>query len=206
MKRILLILAVTLVVMNGFSQPQAGKLFAGGSFSVYNNSWKTKEGSSTTTNSKSFSYGFNPNAGYFLSSRIAVGMRLGLSGSMYKYPDAFVDKTTNLEFNIAPFGRYYLTQGNMGVFVQAEISAGFGANKTFSGDLNTVRNYNSFETHISPGIYYFVSPKVVIEAELGSIGGGISSHETGTDTRDVNSSFSFNLATGLSLGFKVILN
>lgn len=206
MKRVLLITFLICLTFHGFAQPQAGKIFVGGSLSVNNNSWKTNDGGTTSTESKTFNYDFSPAAGYFLSSRFAVGLGLGLSGSVIKYPNAFVDKSSSLGFSISPFGRYYISQGNFGVYAQAKVSAEFGANKSFMNDVSTIRNYHSFSTAFSPGIYYYVSPKLALEAQLGGLEAAIRTNETGSDSKDIYTSFGLHLSTGLTLGFKIILN
>jgi outer membrane protein len=206
MKRAIFVSVILCLFLHSYAQPAAGKIFAGGNISVQTSTNKDKNGGTTEVNNKTFSYSVGPFAGYFLSDKIAVGLGLDIGGYVNKYPNSFNDKSTSFGVGINPFARYYLLGENMGLFLEADITAGFGKNKMFAGDVSTSRNYNSFGTSVTPGFYYYISPKLAVEATIGSIGYSYYSWETGSDTKTIDSGFRFSLTSAISLGFTVTLN
>jgi outer membrane protein len=189
-----------------YAQPAAGKIFIGGnlSFNAYTN--KDKNGGTTDVNTKTVNYGVRPFAGYFLNDKIAIGLGLEMEGYVQKYPGDITSKSSQFGFEFNPFARYYLFGENMGIFIEADLTAGFGTNKTTVGDVSSSRNFNSFGTTVKPGFYYYVSPKFALEASIGSIGYSHSSSETGSDSKDITSGFNLSLYSGLSLGLTFTLN
>jgi outer membrane protein len=116
-----------------------------------------------------------PKAGYFLTDKMAVGAQVGFSISNDKREDENTRKDIESEVFFAPFARYYLTSGTVGFFAEGSLNVGFGGIKrTYDyadGDNETEKgNITSFSLGISPGIYYYIKPKIALELSLGWMG------------------------------------
>jgi outer membrane protein len=172
MKKIIfssLLLLALAVVIN--AQPAAGDFFVGGNVGLYGSTDKTKSGGTTHKDQTTFHITVLPVAGFFVSDKLAVGGRLGVSSYVYKYPDQTHNKTTSMSFHIQPFARYYLISGQGGIFVEGLVGFSAGTRKEFytgSGNIET-RTVN-IEAGFRPGIYYYITPKVALEGMFGWAG------------------------------------
>lgn len=130
----------------------------------------------------------NPKAGYFIQDRLMVGAGVGLG--IYKANGV---STTQTNWTIAPFARYYFSDNqinsmtNNGTFF-AEGSAGFGGRNSGGGT-----STNGVELGLGAGYAYFITPNVSVEGMLkyGAIVGGGNTNAKGD--------------LGLSVGFGIYL-
>ena len=116
----------------GFSQTEKGNWLLGGSATF--SSVKYKGATERQT-----SYTFAPNAGYFLTKNVVVGLDLNLN---------HVNKNT-VFLNVNPFGRYYWHK----TFIQAKY-------------LSTSGKYSDNGYDLSIGRAFFLKPNVAFEPEF----------------------------------------
>jgi len=205
MKRILIALSIVMAFFKVQAQPAAGQLFAGGDLGVNHSSFKFKSGGTTSVNQTVTSLSILPMAGYFLSDNLAVGALIGITSSIRKFPDDDPEKSTSFQFHFRPFGRYYLISGTGGIFAEASVGIGTGKSKVFFDAGTQESNLTSFDVGISPGVYYFITPKLAFEAGFGWFGFFTEVEKDG-DQKDISNDFGFNLYTsGISLGFIYVL-
>ncbi|MHC1707369.1 MAG: outer membrane beta-barrel protein [Bacteroidales bacterium] len=161
-----------------YSQTGQGTMYLGGSFNLGFGSEKIKVGSNSTDGPKSFNFGINPSAGYFISDNFMIGLGIGYDMESVKEegngfgPDE--TKLTVSAFNIGPYVRYYMMPvKNAGVFVQGGIGMGFGKTKEEETDGGTTTTeeikMSAFVVGITPGIVFFVGEKVAFEATFGGL-------------------------------------
>jgi len=202
------LLFTMIVLMTGVAlqaQPESGQLFVGGNFGIYSATEKFKDAGTITNERKNISIDLLPKAGYFLSDRLAAGVQAGVSSSVSKYPDADPNKRSSVRFIIAPFGRYYLISGTAGIFTEASLEFAIGKRKTYN-DAGTVEsNLSSLSAGISPGVYYYLTPKISLEAKFGWLGFS-SEVEKNDDQKYIQNDGGLNLnLTGFSFGVMFVL-
>ncbi len=205
MKRILITVIVMALGYGLYAQPGAGNIFIGGDVGLYGNGSKTKIGGTSSDGIKSTQITILPKAGYFLSNKLAVGAELGVITSITNYPGNNPDKSTGVQFHIMPFARYYLISGTGGIFVEGGVGIDFGKNKTIYPTTTQESNLTKFSAGITPGIYYYVIPKLALEATFGWFGFSSTVEKAG-DQKNISNSFGFDAySTGISLGFTYTL-
>jgi hypothetical protein len=189
MKPTTFIAILWLVCMPLMAQPAGGKFFIGGHFSLYGTVDKTKNGSTTQKNGSTTYFTIIPTGGYFLSNKLAVGAGIGYDTQIEKDPQSAIEKTTTSKMVFTPFGRYYLISGTGGIFAEASMGFSFGTNKTFTGDVINTENVFGFSALLSPGVYYYVTPRLALEATFGWFGFMRDVTKTGNDQKDMQNSF-----------------
>lgn len=104
---------------------------------------------------ESFNVNINPNAGYFITDGIAVGLKIGAGLQTVKKGD----NVWSYEFK--PFGRYYFPEG------ASETGRFFGqADIGITGYSGTTSD-TSFAFGVAGGYSHFVSRNVALEGTLG---------------------------------------
>lgn len=145
------------VPTTGFSQ---GDVFITGSVGF---------GSEKTGDVKTSNFNLSPKAGYFVTNNIALGVQLGYTTQKEttETPLGDVeDKASSLE--IGAFGRYYFTPArNFSFFGQ--LSAGYVSSKV-EPDGGPEAKEDGFNVALAPGISYFVSDHIALEATFGILG------------------------------------
>jgi hypothetical protein len=216
MKHYMLFLFIFFTGIAVNAQHSGGLFFTGGTLGFSREVNKSESGSSTVKNSINTSYNFLPTAGIFLGERFALGVRVGYTGSVYKIPEPVINQyesTISNLFSMGPFFRYYVLSGKGGIFAEASFTAGFG-NITLhyyeADDLDRKGNITKISVCVSPGIYYYITPKIAIEAGIGCLG-----YENSTlryndlfepDTRYTNNNFRFEINPfSFSVGAIVLL-
>jgi hypothetical protein len=172
MKKIFLVCLIVMSALYMNAQPVAKSIFAGGTISMYYTGQKYENSDEKISQTI---FRIAPKAGYFLTDRIAVGAQAGVDVSYEKLEDDNIRKITESEIFLAPFARYYLTSGTVGFFAEGSLNVGIGGIKrTYDyeeGDDETEKgNITSLSLGISPGIYYYIKPKIALELSLGWLG------------------------------------
>jgi hypothetical protein len=206
MKHLMFILTLLAGGVYAGAQPVAGKFFVGGSFNLWASTDKSEFGGTTVIDEKHFSFDLSPRVGYFLSDRLAAGIGLGFSNSVTQFPDDDPDKRTRSRFYFEPFLRYYLISGKAGIFAEASVGTYVGKDKIFYD--TTTDEWNNFGIFagVSPGVYYFISEKLAVEAWIGWIGIETDVNKYDDDDKDVYTEFRMSLyPSNISLGLKFIL-
>ncbi|MCB9289599.1 MAG: outer membrane beta-barrel protein [Lewinellaceae bacterium] len=123
-----------------------------------------------------------PSIGYLFAGNLAGGLELSYSHSSTtveqpSFSSIFPqtqESSLNL-FTVRPYMRYYKNLGDKFGF-QLDIFGGLGFGKSTADRLansslqKQKENISSFELGLSPGLYYFISPRFMIDASIGGIG------------------------------------
>ena len=161
---------------SGFAQ---GDVFATGTIAFV---------SESTGDVKDNGFTFSPKAGYFVSENIAVGVALGYTTTNSEVPNV-EDYKTNM-FEAGVFGRYYFTPASQFSFF-GELGVNFESSKEEQG--NAEAKANGFNVGLAPGISYFVSNCLALEASFGVL--GYRTNEPDVDNAESTDTF----AVGLNL-------
>ncbi len=199
---IICVIAVSGIVLYG--QPVAKSLFLGGNVSLYYQNEKNDENDETR---KTTQISLSPKIGYFITERTAIGLKVGVSSLVQKRESNYDEdlKVTEAYFNITPLMRYYFTKGAFGFFSEASCNIGFGKTKQSTSSYSEKGNITQVMVGISPGLYYYVHPRLALELSAGWFGYEYNSEEF-DDIKRVRNFFGFDIeTTGLSLGAIIIL-
>ncbi len=194
MKKVTFIAIVCLVSLPLMAQPAGGKFFIGGHFSLYGTVDKTKNGSTTEKDGSTTYFTLTPLLGYFLNDRIAVGAGIGFDTQIDKNPQSTNYKNTTSKMVFNPFGRYYLISGTGGIFAEASMGYSFGKNKNYTDAAVDEENVFGFSALISPGVYYYITPRLALEAKFGWFGFMSEVTNPGNDQKDIHNTFGLDLS------------
>jgi len=125
-----------------------------------------------SSDANSFQFNLTPKAGWFIKDNLALGAEVNLGIKTTKY-DNTDTKVTDLTYGIGAFGRYYITDESIEFSKRArfflEASAGFnGTNsktKVADGSSSSINN-NGLGLGFGPGLAFFITPNVALEALL----------------------------------------
>jgi len=207
MKKLIIFASFILCSQNIFAQLEKGMISIGLT-SALTYSKSTDESNATTSNGTNFklnnikkntTYTIAPIFSYFLSSKFAIGISIGYSGSSnssenQQYGNNILynnhTKTTSGGITISPFVKYYIPlsnqvffyfQGGIGVGINNGKTSGYDDNTTvdaFGNGINTHRTgdygpntTNTFTTSIgiNPGILFMPTKKIGIELYTGNL-------------------------------------
>ncbi|PKB42935.1 outer membrane protein with beta-barrel domain [Cellulophaga sp. RHA19] len=162
------------------------------------------------TYSKGFSFGFTPKIGYTIANDLTVGLGIGMdyAKSEENYND---EESTNksLGYIINPFIRKNFGAGkNLSLFLQAEGRYSLYERKDSNSDSYEDPQKKIF-IGLRPGLNYFLSNKIALEATIGSLGYNYSSYKYRIDsfiTKRESNTFNFDLSTSnINLGVLILL-
>ncbi len=227
LKVIIFSFALCLTVVSN-AQIEKGMKVVTGTISYQNNNSKTQD-SINYQDSKSHTIGLSPKIGLFLSDNFCIGIAVPLKYSSgnnnytYEYPTSnnkLSFKTHTFNYAVSPYATYYKKIADKFYgYISGSVSFGLqnSNNKrvfSYTDYLSPINNSSSiiktnsygynYSANLNFGLTYFISPKVAIEASLGSVGYTGSS----TSTKDKsyenyikNSGFYSSIVTnGLGLG------
>jgi hypothetical protein len=211
------------ITFSAQSQINKGTWLLGGDLSL---------GSSSSTNSlvnapsnQSNYFNMTPRIGWFISNNLVIGLSPRYSSSFHKTTSNNAGNTTSTGYSIAPFVRYYKPLNEKwAIFAEFDgIGLNFSSSK-YEGDNdpNVIENSSqgySLGIFVKPGVTYFISPKVGIEASLGSLGYGFfhtkvkskNNNQQPLEQETVNNSSSGGINLGaalqnISLGIHIYLS
>jgi len=225
---ILTLVFIFAAIVSGFAQTSAGTLFFGGGLGFgASNSKTTASGGGTTTTKdgpKSSQFSIVPGVGYFIADKLAVGLDLSFSTSSNKTPYDGINsqpgdynKTSGTVISFTPYVRQYLMlSDNFGFTGTFGVGVGFGSSKREEkrGSTTTTTDgpkTTTLEVGITPGIVFFPTNKVGLEANFGFV--GFSSETTksksgNNELKLTDTSFGFganSIQPTFSLGFRYYL-
>lgn len=175
MKKALLLTVLVGASFLAKAQLQQGNVLVGGDISNVNIS---------LDNGGNYRIVLNPKAAWFIRDNFAIGayLRFDISGAQ--------GAGTNIGYGVGPLARYYFSQPAVEVLRKSrffvEGNLGIGGDNPSVGD-----NTNGLELGIGPGISYFITPNIGLEALLkydGIIGFGEA-----VSTNDLNFSIGFQI-------------
>ena len=103
-----------------------------------------------------------PSIGYFLTNKVAMGVNFGFGNETSK--DGISTTQDNDMVELGAYARYYYSPAKaFSIFNQVGVSY-----VTTNDRIAKLKN-NSFSFHFAPGMNYFLSENVAIQATLGSI-------------------------------------
>ena len=173
MKKQLLLLSLGLCLFSGIKAQVGTGLFAGGGlgFSIYNS--ESKDGSTTVKGPTVSVIKINPRIGYFLTDNFALGVDLGYWGTFSKLTDGVEEKTSLNTVGVGIFGRYaFNVDEDSKFFIYTDLNVGFSSTtgKTEVGSVSVDTDpISKVMVGIAPGIMYFPTPKIGLEASLGNL-------------------------------------
>ena len=188
MKKILSLLVLCFPLI-AFAQLEKGKSFLTGSISYIAAGSKRDTQPTTANNSTgTASLGY----GYLIKDNWAVG----LTTSYYKYHykntyDSDYSGYDDSSLRIGPFVRRYFTLGEKFFFyLDGGVRADFDKTRSFNSNSPTTEEKTKGPSlYIQPGVTYFVSNKLALQAGLGGIEYRVSKSNDGYKRWDFNSSF-----------------
>lgn len=193
-KYILPLLFISLIFVGRQVSAQVGQgLFAGGSLGITSSSGTTSTtsttgGTSTTTESdkpKNSSFSIMPRVGYFFTDNIGAGLMIGYTNRKTQSISTSGNTTTTTTttsgiFNVGLFGRFAKQLGEGDFYIYGDLGFGISSGnsevetevKTSTTTTTTTADgpkTSTFGINITPGILYFPTKKIGLEASLGNI-------------------------------------
>lgn len=102
MKHLLFLTILFSVTTAAFSQINKGQWLIGG-----NASFSTDKDNSSISKDRSTTFQLSPNAGYFVSDKLAVGARINFMSDKNEVEYGSYTEATNTSVSLSPFVRYY---------------------------------------------------------------------------------------------------
>jgi hypothetical protein len=215
MKKCFLVLLTVCAMQTSYSQTEKGKNFIGGQINL---SGSTSSFLDTLNKFDNNSFGFSvsPNYGYFIADNVAIGVNVnfGISNAVQnsKYsnniPSEFTYKSNTLSYGGGAFARYYLNisdkfkfyfNGGLNYFYSTQKIKNSNNDPNYvystSNPANKEVQTNSLAFAISPGLVYFITPKVGLHTSFGNLNYNYSRSKNISllyDNHNNSSSYGFN--------------
>jgi len=187
----LILLFIFTLTFSAHSQISKGTWMLGGNLSL--GSFSSKDFKADPILSQSANFSITPRVGWFIRENLVIGLSPSYSFSSQNTNSPAQDNRTS-SFSFAPFIRTYKTlYEKWAIFADFNgISVNFASSK-YEGDNIPIREASSqgyqLGIFVSPGVTYFITPKVGIEASLGSLGFGFSRTRTKEKITNSNEPF-----------------
>jgi outer membrane protein W len=174
MKRLLLLLVLSVFSTSIFAQLNKGQWLVGGNAGFYYITQNYSQPSNFQED-KHTSVQIAPAAGYFIFDRLAVGLRTIVNFSHFSSRDSvFTSSQTNASnattYSISPFIRYYfLPKANkVNLFVDVSYLYSFTKSKYWYNDVyNGSSKEHWYSYAIAAGPAFFINPKIAVELTAG---------------------------------------
>lgn len=155
-------------------------------------------------------FGFSPNFGYTLENNLLIGLGLGYSYLKDKndYNDSDRYDATSKTYSVFPYIKKIIPIGNkFAFFLQGEFRYSKYKNDFVENtSLIQHRSGDTFFAGIRPGITYFLTKKIALEANIGSLGYSTSKYDDNYPEEGKTNSFDFNLnSSNLNFGLSLYL-
>lgn len=216
MKRIILIFIVASTMLTAFSQTEKGKKSIGGSVRFLNDLNNSSSISTPAYDSKYLNLSVLPKYGWFIKDNLEVGINLNIGYLNYStdykdsgYSNNSEDRTYT--YGLGFFAKKYYTVGDkLKFFINGSLAYDYliienNQITTNSLSVNSQTMSNVFMIDITPGLVYFVTPKLGLEASFGQINYSFSNSTQKNDPsfKGSNNKFGINLnASSLYFGLK----
>lgn len=158
MKKIGLFIAASFMLLgtqqNASAQIQKGNLMVGASLADFDLGFQS--------NNTSFSISVNPKLGYFIEDNIALGGEVNLGFATGK-------GFTDLNYGVGAFGRYYISDPRTVLMKHARFfgEANIGiSGKNHKATAIPASTTNGLGIGFGPGVSYFITPNIGLEALL----------------------------------------
>ncbi len=146
--------------------------------------------SQKTGDIKTTSFNVIPRVGYFVSDNFAIGAQLGYASTERTYYTEFdIAEAKTTGFELGAFARYYGSPAKSFSFF-GQLSASYLTAKTeYEGGGES--KVNGFGLGVAPGISYFVSDNIALEATFGAL--NYSTTKPDEDNAESTDNFDLNL-------------
>lgn len=168
MKKVFLFALAAFFTSGLLAQPRSGDFILGGEFFLGFRKGKTKENVMTQDRDHTLLITALPRFGYLLSGRLALGVYGGVDYSRTRWDDETSYEDVEKTFSFGLFMRHYLNEGQGGVFL--EETMGFGCYKPEAADYLPARRERNFSVGIAPGVYFYATERLALEAKIGWLG------------------------------------
>lgn len=133
----------------------------------------------------------NPEIGFTIKNNLVIGLGLGYEYYKNENTDAFNFSTSRNVFSITPYIKKFVPiNTNLLFSLKGEVKFSMDENK--NSDSTNFYSSNSIFIGFRPGITYFLSKRISLDANIGSIGYSHFNRELNT-YNESNKSNSFNL-------------
>ena len=197
-------------VAAGFLASAQG-LFVGGSLGMDFQKSKTKTGSVTVDNPKTFAWDITPSVGYMFAENMGAGIDFGFGMTTVTTPKTDVtpeikDKTTT--WAVAPYFRYVFAEvDNFKFYADAKLGLGGGKIKsTADGETVDGPKVSYLGVGVVPGMAYMLTDNISMNCTLNILALSFEQNKTKVEASDyeyTETSFGFgvNRATPIQIGF-----
>jgi len=188
MKKCFLVLLSICAIQVSYSQTEKGKMFIGGQLNLSGSRLSHLDTLYKSENN-TVGFSFAPNYGYFIKDNFAIGatVNFGVSNSTQNTSDTQIlstvtRKSNTLSCGIGGFARYYLNiTDNFKFYFNGGINYLYSTQKIKLSNNDPTYVYspsnpesqeiqtNTISFAISPGLVYFVTPKIGIQTTFGNI-------------------------------------
>lgn len=215
MKKWFLILLTFCLMQTGYSQTEKGKMFIGGQVGLTGNTMSIMDSLSLGDHNKA-EFTISPNIGYFIKDNFAIGGTVTFgtnnitdsnetfySTSKFKY----TNNTNSIIYGIGGFARKYIN-----ITDKFKFYVNYGINYQYETQKSTYSSNNPDYTNlaiqkievssisfaVTPGLVYFITPKIGIQTTFGNLNYSFSSYKnTSLNYENYNNSTNY----GLNLNF-----
>ncbi len=151
----------------------------------FNFSTNNQDFSSETSQNiiKNSIFGIQPRFGYFVANNVEIGIGLGYTqvtqNNLQQRQPVTENENTQSAFAIIPYVRGYKSiNKNLLLFLQGEIAySTIQSELQDNGRIISTGSGNEFRIGIKPGITYFISKRMALEASLGGLTYGSSTQD-----------------------------
>lgn len=208
-----------------------------GGFNFTQSKTETLDGSIKETGPKETSFTLSPALGYFITNNLSAGILFAYSSDKtedindeFSFQDGstlpYSEELSSSSIAVGPYVRYYLMPfERSGIFLEASFLYGFGdgsdevildsplqisPTETIT-NFETTQDFTFISTGISPGLIFYLTPKMALQASFGFLGFTNLNQETFDSLSDETLEetvsefdFSFNASTisfGLAFSF-----
>jgi hypothetical protein len=185
------------------AQPAKNQFMIGGSVGFSFLTEKTRSGGTTITDVKKTNFTVAPLVGYFITDKTTLNIKIGYYNEVSKRPlipmETVLSKSKFSAFVFGLFCKSYLMSEKGGIMME------YGFN-LLSGEQEDQYSYGSssvytskekvsiFSAGISPGVYYSISPNIMIETKFGWFGYSSSNTKNDDDTKNTENAFEIKVA------------
>ena len=204
-----LFITIAFVAAGLFASAQG--LFVGGSLGMDFQKSKTKTGSVTVDNPKTFAWDITPSVGYMFAENMGAGIDFGFGMTTVTTPKTDVtpeikDKTTT--WAVAPYFRYVFAEvDNFKFYADAKLGLGGGKIKsTADGETVDGPKVSYLGVGVVPGMAYMLTDNISMNCTLNILALSFEQNKTKLEASDyeyTETSFGFgvNRATPIKIGF-----
>lgn len=150
-----------------------------------------------------FSFNLFPSTEYFISNNLSLGISLGYGQFTSKSSDTNFNNENNTNtYTIAPYVKKYFPITNRFAFsLQGELNYTYSDSKSTNNNTPTIIGgdfHNNYAINLRPGISFFVSKNIALQANLGLLGYYHTNRKVRTDDSQKSSNNGFNFSLNSS--------